>query len=278
MLLIALAAVANAQLNRGMPKEIEGIDQVVQNLGAKLPLEARFTDDQGREVTLGSYFTGEKPVLITLNYFACASLCDYQLTGLLDALKEMSFVPGNEFEIVTISFDPLEGREIARDKKQTYINEYGKSAAAKGWHFLTGRKEDILSVTSAIGFPFRWDEERKEWAHPACAVACSPDGRIMRYFGSIAFDPKVLRMSLVEASDGKVGTIWDQVFLICFHYVSSDGKYTPAVMGIMKVTSGLFVVLVGITLGVLWRLDLRRRRQLTDRGGGSDGAAAPRPA
>lgn len=273
--MVLLAVQCAAQLNRGTPKEIDGIDEVKQNLGAMLPLDARFVDDLGRDVTLRDYFKGDKPVLITLNYFACASLCSYQLTGLLDALKEMTWVPGNEFDIVTISFDPLEGRKLAADKKEVYINEYGVGAAAKGWHFLTGKKDAIRSVTSTVGFPYRWNEERQEYAHPACAVVCSPDGRIMRYFGSIAFDPAVLRLSLVEASEGKIGSIWDQVFLICFHYVSSEGRYTPAVMGIMKVSAGTFAVLVGILLTVLWRMEVRRRRGAGTSPGGGITAAGP---
>jgi protein SCO1/2 len=225
---------APAQINR-FPEELEGLDVVDQShLGSILPLDLEFRDDEGRTVKLREYFDGKRPVLLTLNFYNCESLCNYQLEGLLEALKAIKWTPGDEFQIVTVSFDPLEKVATAKGKKAAYISEYGRPAAAAGWHFLTGDVESIRPLTAAVGFPYRWNAERQTWAHPACCVVLSPQGKICRYFGGILFDPPTLRLSMVEASEGKVGSIWDAIFLTCFHYISSDGKYVPYAFGIMR--------------------------------------------
>lgn len=255
-----LAGDALAQVNLGTPPELEGID-IVQKLDAHLPLDAEFQDDQGRLVQLGSYFDGKKPVILTLNYYKCPMLCGLLLNGLLDALKGLSWTPGQEFTVVTLSFDPLENNTgLAKAKKQTYLLDYGRPEAARGWHFLTGRKEQIQRLTQAVGFPYRWNEQRGEWAHPSALIICTPDGRVARYLGGISFEPKTLRLSLVEAADGKVGSLWDQVFLTCFHYVSDVGKYTADVIAIMRLGGLVTMVALGLMVTVLWRRESRRRQ------------------
>lgn len=253
------ASTAPAQLNH-FPDELDGLDTVDQSrLGTVLPLDLEFRDDQGRTVRLRDYFDGTRPVLLTLNFYNCTSLCNLQLNGLLDALKAMKWTPGDEFRIVTVSFDPLETVQTARGKKAAYIEEYGRSAAAKGWHFLVGEVESIRPLTRSVGFPYRWNPERQTWAHPACCVVLSPQGKICRYFGGILFDPQTLRLSMVEASEGKVGSLWDAIFLTCFHYISSDGKYVPYAFGIMRAGAILTVGVLLVTLGPLWWRDARRR-------------------
>lgn len=261
---VALAATAApllAQIDKHAdPEQIRG-SKLEQHLKAKLPLDAEFRDESGKRVRLRDYFDNSKPVILTLNYYACPMLCNLQLNGLVDSLKEMDWTPGDQFNIVTLSFDPTEKPGTAKAKKRNYLAEYGKPAATRGWHFMTGDKDDIKAVTSAVGFHYYWNTERKEWAHPMTYVLCSPDGRIMRYLGDLSPDPKTLRLSLIEASDGKVGGLWDKVFLTCFHYISNDGKYTASVMGIMRLGAALTLVILGLAVLTLWLRELRRKKK-----------------
>ncbi|MGE0480180.1 MAG: SCO family protein [Phycisphaerae bacterium] len=258
-LLAALAAPAPAQVHADeVPAELRGVG-VTQKLDAQLPLDTPFFSEHGRPVKLGDYFRAGRPVAITLNYFRCASLCNYQLNGLVDALKQMpGFAPGEKFEIVTVSFDPLENAQLAKLKKDAYIAELGQPGVERGWHFLTGSKESIRALTGAVGFGYRWNQEEELWAHDAVLVVCKPDGRISRYLGGLHYEPDVLRLSLVEASAGKVGSFWDAVFLTCFHYDAKAGRYTPAVMNIMRLGGVATLLLLGGVVGGYWVRERRR--------------------
>lgn len=260
---LGIVASALGQADEGLiASGLENVD-VDQLLGTQLPLDLPFVDDRGHAVKLADYFDGKHPVLITFNYYRCPMLCGLQLNGLLTAMKEMSWTPGKEFTVVSIGFDPLENYKLAEAKKATYIAEYGRGEAAKGWHFLTGEVEQIRVITKAAGFKYRWNEDRQEWAHPSTLIVASPKGKISRYFGGIVFDSSVLRLSMVEASEGKVGSLWDQVFLSCFHYVSAKGKYAPFAMGLMRMGGGLTVVVLALLLiSLTIRENQRRRRAL----------------
>lgn len=262
---LVLPLVASAQLNRGTPPELEGID-VTQNLGAQLPLHLKFVDDTGRDVRLGDYFDGKHPVLLTFNYYRCPMLCSLQLNGLVAAMYDMKWTAGQEFRVVTVGFDWLEGPDLARAKKANYIGALARPGAAAGWHFLTGQREPVRTLTDLVGFHFRWNEARQEWAHSSVLIVCSPTGVVSRYFGGLDFDPGVLRLSMVEASEGKVGSLWDRVFLTCFHYIPSDGKYVPFVMGIMRVAGAATVLLIVALLTGLMVMERRRRRRALSRG------------
>ena len=268
-LLCVLAGAARAlgQADEGavVSQELKGID-VEQKLGAQLPLDLRFVDDKGRDVRLADYFDGKRPVLITFNYFKCPMLCGLQLNGLLDALKEMKWTAGDEFVILSVGFDPLEGPKLAEAKKNNYLSVYERSRAASGWHFLTGERDAIKALTGAVGFHYRWVEERQEWAHPSTLLVVSPSGKVCRYFGGIVFDQQGLRLSMVEASEGKVGSLWDQIFLSCFHYVSSKGKYVPFAMGVMRLGGAVTIFLLGLMLTVLTVRENRRRRHALSHG------------
>ncbi|MFQ5807771.1 MAG: SCO family protein [Phycisphaerae bacterium] len=256
---------ARAQINRGTPEQLQDVS-ITEQLDAQIPLDLQFADEDGRAVRLRDYFTGERPVILTLNYYRCPMLCGLILNGMVAGLKPISLDPGEDFEIVTVSFDPLEGSPLAQAKKRNYVNEYGRSSAAQGWHFLTGQRDEIKALTGAVGFHYRWVEERQQWAHPAALIICTPDGRVSRYLGGVLFEPQTMRLSLVEASEGKIGSLFDQVFLGCFHYVSDDGKYTASALGIMRLGGGLTLVILATTILVLWRRDANRRRQRTTSG------------
>lgn len=260
--LAAAAASALAQRTEPLPKELEGVG-ITEHLDAKLPLDAEFRDEEGRPVRLGAFFQGRRPVILTLNYYRCPMLCTLQLNGLVDALRAMPWLPGREFEIVTISFDPLETPTLARFKKQNYIKEYGRAEAVAGWHFLTGREDNIRRVTETVGFTYRYDKDTEQYVHAAALFVCTPDGRLSQYLYGVKYDPRTLRLSLLEASEGRTGSTFDQILMFCFHYDATQGRYDWHATNLMRAGGLLTLIVMGSVLGVFWRREARRRRPPT---------------
>ncbi|MGI9013729.1 MAG: SCO family protein [Phycisphaerales bacterium] len=256
---VTLTAVAQLQSD-DVPRELEGVD-VIEHLDAPLPLDATFTDSTGATVRLGDFFKADRPVIVTLNYYNCPMLCTLQLNGLVQGLRDVEFVPGETFQIVTISVDPSEGSSLAAGKKSTYVNAY-RSEAEAGWAFLTGTQENITAVAQAFGYGYRWNEKRQEWAHPAVIFVATPDGRISRYLYGQVYATKNLRLALLEASEGRIGSTVDRFLMWCFHYNDETGQYTPAVMNITRLLGGVMVIGLGIALLTLWVRD--HRKQLAD--------------
>jgi len=255
------AQTAQAQRIEPLPKELEGVG-IVEHLDGKIPLGLRFQDETGREVSLGDYFGKDRPVLLTLVYFRCPMLCTLVLNGMIDALKQIDMTPGKEFEIVTVSFDPTETPTLAKFKKQNYLTEYGRPEAGPGWHFLVGGEEEIRALTDAVGFGYKWNEEQKQYVHQAAIYVVTPDGRLSRYLYGVMFDPRTLKLSILEAGKGKIGSTFDQIVLYCFHYDASSGKYAPAAVRIMRAGGILTVLILGSVLSTLWVRDRRRRKSL----------------
>lgn len=258
--LAAAAGVASAQLaNQAVP----ALDKVgvEEHLDARLPLELEFVDEGGRTVRLGDYFDGARPVILTLNYYRCPMLCGLQLNGVVDGLEEMDWTPGVEFEMVTVSIDPLETPELAQAKKENYLQRYQRPAAARGWHFLTGRQDNIERLAETVGFGYTYDVESGQYAHAAAIFVITPDGRIARYLYGIEYPPKSLKLALMEASEGKIGSAFDQLIMYCFHYDPASRRYAPVAMNIMRVGGGATALLLGLTLGTWWLRESRRRRR-----------------
>lgn len=234
------------------PRDLEDV-RIDQRLDESLPLDAVFRDENGNEVKLGAYF-GNKPVVLALVYYSCPMLCNQVLNGMtsgLDVLKVFSI--GKEFEVVTVSFDPRETPELARQKKETYINWYKRDGAAKGWHFLTGDQANIDRLTQAAGFHYKWDEKTTQFIHASGIMIATPDGKLARYFYGIEYSPKDLRLGLVEASAGKIGSPVDQLLLYCYHYDPASGKYGAVVMNIMRLGGGLTLIAV-IAMLIVFRM------------------------
>jgi protein SCO1 len=179
---------------------------------------------------------------------------------MIDALKQVDMTPGKEFEIVTVSFDPTETPTLAKFKKQNYLTEYGRPEAAAGWHFLVGQEPEIHALTDAVGFGYKWNEEQKMFVHQAAIYVVTPDGRLSRYLYGVMFDPRTLKLSILEAGKGKIGSTIDAIVLYCFHYDASSGKYAPAAVRIMRAGGVLTIVALGSVLSVLWARDRRRRK------------------
>jgi protein SCO1/2 len=257
---LALAApgAARAQRTEPLPEQLEGVG-ITEHRDAKIPLDLAFSDEDGRAVRLRDYFHEDRPVVLTLVYYSCPMLCTLVLNGLTDAMRDLSWEPGAEYEVVTVSFDPRETSTLARLKKQNYLSMYGRAGAGAGWHFLTGREEEIHALTEAVGFGYRWDEEQQQFAHQAAIFVLTPDGRISRYLYGVLFEPLTLKLTLLEASKGKIGSPLDQIVLYCYHYDPKSGSYAPAAMRFMRLGGVLTMVLVGAWLSSVWLRSARRR-------------------
>jgi protein SCO1/2 len=231
-----------------------------QRLNAQVPLDLEFTDEAGRTVRLADYFHG-KPVILVLAYYRCPMLCSEVLNGLVRAMLDLPFDVGNEFSVITVSFDPREGPELAAAKKQTYLERYGKPGAAAGWHFLTGKEDAIKRLAQAVGFRYTYDARYDQYAHASGIMVLTPTGRISRYFYDIRFPPRDLRLGLVEASENRIGSAADQILLFCFHYDPAEGRYGPAVMNLVRLGGVLTLLGVGTFLTVMWRRERRAARR-----------------
>jgi protein SCO1/2 len=264
VVLAHLALPVHAQLADQVPAVLEEVG-VEEHLDAKLPLDLEFRDENGTVVRLGDYFDGERPVILTLNYYKCPMLCGLQLNGVVDGLMELDWTPGQEFEMVTVSINPLETPALATDKKQNYLKKYGRPSAASGWHFLTGREPEIRQLASTLGFGYTYDKETGEYAHAAAIFFSTPDGRVARYLYGIEYPPKRLRLALLEASAGEIGSTLDQIILYCYHYDPSSRRYSPVAMNIMRLGGSATAVVLGLTLGGFWLREFRRRKK-SDKG------------
>jgi len=234
---------------------------VTEKLNTKIPLDLEFTNEEGRPVRIGDYFEDGKPVLLTLNYFECPMLCTLQLNGLIEGLKGLDLEIGRDLRVLTVSFDPGETWKMARLKKQNYLRELGKPGAESAWGFLTGRSEPIKKLTEAVGYGYRWDEMSQQYVHPAVAMVLTPDGVLSRYLYGIEFDPKTLRLSAVEAADGKIGTTMDRFILFCFQYNAEEGKYAVVARNLMKVFGAVWAVIIGSVLFTFWRMERNRNQK-----------------
>ena len=208
-----------------------GIDDLS---GTKLPLQARFKDSAGNEITLGSLFDGKRPVILSFNYAECPLLCKLQLTGLVESLTQLEWTAGQEFRVVSISIDPNETIQQAAIAKQKHVELYGRANAADGWSFLTGSPDSIADTADAAGFRYKFLPKQREYSHSAAAIVCMPDGVIARYLYGVQFDPETVRLTLAEAGDGKIGSPMDKLLLFCFRYDSATGKYAPAAWNLMR--------------------------------------------
>jgi protein SCO1/2 len=236
-----------------------------QRLNQKVPFDARFLDEAGKPVTIGDYHR-DKPVMTMLIQYRCSRLCVEQINVLLDTLKGLKFTPGKEFNLLIVSIDPREGPELAKEMKSTFMERFQRPGAAAGVHFLTGDKSNIDYLAHAVGFYYFYDEATDQYAHKDGLVLTTPHGTIARYYFALNYDPSHVRLGLVEAGKGKIGTPLDQIALLCFHYNPVTGKYGLAVLNLVKV-GGVGTVLA-LAFGVLW---MRRKDRLATRGEGEPG-------
>jgi protein SCO1/2 len=231
LLCLAISATTVRAQVYGRPAILRDVG-IEQHLGAQVPLDIPFTDDTGSPVTLRKY--AGKPIVLALVYYTCPSLCDLVLNGIVRSARALKFTAGDEFEVVAISFDPRENAPLARDKKQSYVKEYGRPGSDKGWHFLTGSDAASRSVADAVGFRYRYDPISNQYAHPSAVMILTPEGRVARYFFGIDYQPRDVKLGLMEASHEQIGSPLDAVQLFCFHYDPANGKYGFMIVNVLR--------------------------------------------
>ena len=229
-------------------KEV-GIDQ---KLNQSIPLNLEFRDEHGKPVQLGEYF-GQKPVILSMVYYNCPMLCTQVLNGLESSLKLIPMDIGKQFNVVTVSIDPTERPVLAEAKQALYTGLYGRPDAAEGWHFLTGDEPQIRQLANALGFRYAYDPDSKQFAHASAIMLLTPEGKISHYFYGITFPSRDMRLGLVEASEGKIGTPVDQVLLFCYHYDPSTGKYGLLISRLIQLAGAVTVLAIASLILVLYK-------------------------
>ena len=250
-----IGTVTSASKQLPGPLEEVGFDQL---LDSQLPLTARFRDANGATVELGSYF-GDRPVIVMPMYYECPMLCTLVTNGLTAALKTLPLNVGEEFTVIAYSIDPQETPEMAAAVKKRVLSRYGRDESTDGWHFLTGEPDSITALSQAIGFRAEYDESIDEYAHTAGFVIATPQGQVARYFFGIEYPPRDVRLALVEAAAGNIGSVVDQVLLFCFRYNPETGRYSSLTLKVVRLGGGLTVA--GMVFGIGWMVRRDRREK-----------------
>jgi protein SCO1/2 len=233
------------------PQQLREV-RIEQKRDAQLPLRGAFRDESGAEHPLSEFFQS-RPVVLAPVYYSCPMLCNQVLNGVLRASRALSLNAGQDYDIIAFSFDPRETPELARSKKSEYVAKYGRPGGASGWRFLTGSETSIRALTDAIGFHYTYDAKKNQFAHASAIVVLTPAGRVSRYFYGVEYSAKDLRLGLVEASAGKIGSAADQVLLYCFHYDPLTGRYSFAIMNVIRAAGIAFVLALGAFLVTMYR-------------------------
>ena len=261
--LLALAATANSQTVPGNSgTSSAGLPVALRNVGFEPPLNGQippdlgFRDENGRDVRLDDYF-GRKPVLLALVYYGCPMLCNQVEEGVVGSLKMLSFNAGSDFEVVFVSFDPRETPDMAAQKKVSALSHYGRPDTASGWHFLTGGKQSIDSLTQAANFRYSFNEKSGIFAHASGIMLLTPDGRISRYFYGVEYPSRDVRLGLVDASAGKIGNPIDHLLLYCFQYDPSTARYSATILRILRLGGVLTIFTIVAGILIFRRRDVR---------------------
>lgn len=234
------------------PKQLEGAGLDKTKIGSPVELNTEFTDENGELIPLSSALLSDKPNLISVVYYGCPGLCNLHMNGAAKVFKDLDLKPGADFNWVLLSMDHTEGAKLAKDKKLNYLEQFPTEGAQNGWRFLTGSEENVKKTTSDLGFGFKWDEASKQYAHAAAFYVLSPGGKISQIIPGIEFDPKTVRLSLVEASQGKIGNFLDQFILFCFQFDPTKKRFTLYAYNLMRVAALFTLIIMGVLLVPIW--------------------------
>ena len=244
------------------PKELEGVG-ITEHLGTTVGVSnLSFKDEQGNSAPLSSYFKKNHPVILALVYYECPNLCNLLLNGLVESLNKLDWTPGDQFEVITVSINPRETPLLARQKKSNYLKIYHRPQSEKGWHFLTGEENQIQALASQLGFQYRYDPVEKQYSHTAALFILTPQGKISRYLYGISFPMKNLRLSLMEASNGAVGTVMDRVILFCFHFDPNRNSYTLKMWRIVQAVLVIQVMALALFMFLMWKKERPKKSEV----------------
>jgi protein SCO1/2 len=257
-------------VSSALPEQLKGV-QIEDKLGSRVEIGSlQFRNEAGEQVSLESYFKKGKPVLLALVYYECPNLCTLVLTGLLDSLKSLDWTVGEKFEVVAVSINPNETPELATSKKANYLKQYARAGAESSWHFLTGEEPQIRALAGQVGFGYRYVPEEKQYAHGAAVFVLTPEGVLSRTLYGIQYAPKDVKLALLEASEGKIGSVVDRFLLFCYSYDPVTKKYSVTLTRVMQAGGLGSTLLFGGYLAVFWF----RQRRVKDSEKGSDKASA----
>jgi protein SCO1 len=247
---------------------------IAQNLNAQLPLSLTFTDDQGQQVQLASYF-GKKPAILALVYYQCPMLCSEELNGLTSALEMVDEVPGKDFNVIVVSIDPSEGTDLAAAKKRSYVKRYGHPETAAGWHFMTGTQANIDALTKAVGFGYVKipgpDGKLTQFAHASAIQIVTPEGKLAQYYMGVEYSPKDLRLGLAEASSNRIGSPVDNILTYCYHYDPQTNKHSLIVARVVQMGGLVTLCTLGSFMFVMFRRDIHTGNGTADTSTGGTG-------
>ncbi len=243
---------------------------VVERLGDKIPFDLKFTDDSGKIVRIGDYFNQDKPVILNLAYYTCPMLCNLVMNGIAQGVKQLDLLPGKDFQIISVSIDPHDSVTLAAEKRANYIKSIGKPITEAGWRFLIGSGDQSKALADAVGFEYYYDRDKNQYAHPAVIFVLTPDGHISRYLYGIEFKKNDLRLALLEASQGKIGSTLDRIILYCYHYDPDAKGYVLFATKLMRLGGIITVILLAISSGYILekrteRRSVRQRRRCDSR-------------
>lgn len=246
-----------------------------QRLDNQVPLNLAFRDESGKAVRLSDYFGQRRPVVLILAYYRCPMLCSQVLAGATQAFRQLPFRIGQQFNVLTVSFDRRETPELAASTKQTYIASYGHPEAAAGWHFLTGQQPEITALTQAVGFHYAWDAKTQQFAHATGIVVLTPRGKVAQYFYGIDYPVQDLRLALVQGSQEKIGSLADEVLLYCCKYDPDSGRYTAIIGRVLQIAGAFTLLVLGGVLFLLFYLDRKKRLELENQAAQQKSALSP---
>lgn len=241
-------------------RSLEGIG-VDEKLGNTIDIgNLEFTDENGSKVKLSQYFDVKQPVILILGYYQCPKLCSLVLNGFSVSARSLEWSIGKEYKVLTITVNPKEGHELAKAKKHNYVKNYGRQSAKDGWHFLTGDEKNIKAIAQQIGFLYKYDPKIEQYAHAALLTFLTPQGKISRYLYGIDFKHNDLKIALLEAAEGTIGTVMEQLLLFCFHYNPDADSYSFTVFFMMQIAGALTLILLGGFLLKFWMKELRNKK------------------
>ncbi len=250
-----------------MPEDLKRAE-ITEKLGAQVDIQGLiFRNEQGEEKPLSAYFQGQRPVIVTMIYYTCPGLCSYLLNGFTNSLRSLDWSIGKNFDVVTVSINPKEGPDVALGKKESYVKSYGRLESAPGWHFLTGNQDQIDKLAAQLGFGFYYDEAAKEYAHSAGIFVLTPTGKISRVLYGIDFPNRDLKLSLLEAGEGKVGTMMERFMMFCYQYNPGSKGYAFMAMRLVQAGGVVMLLFLSFWLGIFWwsQRKLHRNRIYLDK-------------
>ena len=255
-----MALVCSGAAQHGTAMDVPSVDMattIVDKRGTVVPPDLKFVDENGKSVVLGDYF-GDRPLILNLGYYGCPALCGVVTNGMVAGLQELDLELGPDYTVVTVSIDPKEEPPLAREKKNSYLALLKKDGAEANWHFLTGDEDQIQKLADTVGFNFQWNPFGKQYDHSAGIMVLSPDGTLSQVLQGVEYSGRTMRLALVEASDGVVGTAWDRILLTCYGYDPLTREYGLLVWTVVRIGGALTILGIGTMLFVLWRREKRR--------------------